>query len=199
MNDAKKKRIKTIIKYTWPFYLIAGVIIAFVINFLFGISHRLPAYQTLTVFVSGEVYDSKKLETDILEAYKDKDIKSFTCYSGDPSDTNYYTKLSVLGYNSSDVLIIPTSKIDSDVSSFAISIDENLINNYYQGYTLFAQNGVNYGIKLDKEKVKDYMYLPKDEDCYLFLNGRSETLGEYSKDKIKERDASLLVAKQWGM
>ena len=198
MNDAKKKRIKTIIKYTWPFYFIGGILVAFGINFLFGITHRLPEYKQLTIFVSGEVHDSKKLETDMLEKYKEKEIKAFTCYSGDPSDTNYYTKLSVLGYNSSDVLIIPVSKIDSDVSVFAINIDENLINNYYQGYTLFEQNGNNYGVKLNKEKVKDYMYLPS-EDCYLFLNGRSETLGEYSKDQIKERDASLLVVKEWGM
>lgn len=198
MNDAKKKRIKTIIKYTWPFYFIGGILVAFGINFLFGITHRLPEYKQLTIFVSGEVHDSKKLETDMLEKYKEKEIKAFTCYSGDPSDTNYYTKLSVLGYNSSDVLIIPVSKIDSDVSAFAINIDENLINNYYQGYTLFEQNGNNYGVKLNKEKVKDYMYLPS-EDCYLFLNGRSETLGEYSKDQIKERDASLLVVKEWGM
>lgn len=198
MNDAKKKRIKTIIKYTWPFYFIGGILVAFGINFLFGITHRLPEYKQLTIFVSGEVHDSKKLETDMLEKYKEKEIKAFTCYSGDPSDTNYYTKLSVLGYNSSDVLIIPVSKIDSDVSAFAINIDENLINDYYQGYTLFEQNGNNYGVKLNKEKVKDYMYLPS-EDCYLFLNGRSETLGEYSKDQIKERDASLLVVKEWGM
>lgn len=198
MNDAKKKRIKTIIKYTWPFYFIGGILVAFGINFLFGITHRLPEYKQLTIFVSGEVHDSKKLETDMLKKYKEKEIKAFTCYSGDPSDTNYYTKLSVLGYNSSDVLIIPVSKIDSDVSAFAINIDENLINNYYQGYTLFEQNGNNYGVKLNKEKVKDYMYLPS-EDCYLFLNGRSETLGEYSKDQIKERDASLLVVKEWGM
>lgn len=198
MNDAKKKRIKTIIKYTWPFYFIGGILVAFGINFLFGITHRLPEYKQLTIFVSGEVHDSKKLETDMLEKYKEKEIKAFTCYSGDPSDTNYYTKLSVLGYNSSDVLIIPVSKIDSDVSAFAINIDEKLINNYYQGYTLFEQNGNSYGVKLNKEKVKDYMYLPS-EDCYLFLNGRSETLGEYSKDQIKERDASLLVVKEWGM
>ena len=198
MNDAKKKRIKTIIKYTWPFYFIGGILVAFGINFLFGITHRLPEYKQLTIFVSGEVHDSKKLETDMLEKYKEKEIKAFTCYSGDPSDTNYYTKLSVLGYNSSDVLIIPVSKIDSDVSAFAINIDEKLINNYYQGYTLFEQNGNNYGVKLNKEKVKDYLYLPS-EDCYLFLNGRSETLGEYSKDQIKERDASLLVVKEWGM
>ena len=198
MNDAKKKRIKTIIKYTWPFYLIAGVLVAFGINFIFGISHRLPAYKTLTIFVSGEIIDHKKLEEEMLNTYKEKELKSFTSYTSDPSDPNYYTRLSVLGYNSSDILIIPTSKIDSDVSSFAINIDENLANSYYQGYTFFSQNGANYGIKLNKEKVKDNMYLT-NEDYYLFLNGRSETLGEYSKDKIKERDTSLLIAKQWGM
>ena len=198
MNDAKKKRIKTIIKYTWPFYLLAGILVAFGINFIFGITHRLPAYKTLTIFVSGEIIDHKKLEEEMLNKYKEKELKSFTSYTSDPSDPNYYTRLSVLGYNSSDVLIIPESKIDNNVSSFALNIDENLANSYYQGFTFFNQNGENYGIKLNKEKIKDNMYLT-NEDYYLFLNGRSETLGEYSKDKIKERDTSLLLVKEWGM
>ena len=94
------------------------------------ISHRLPAYKTLTIFVSGEIIDHKKLEEEMLNTYKEKELKSFTSYTSDPSDPNYYTRLSVLGYNSSDILIIPTSKIDSDVSSFAINIDENLANSY---------------------------------------------------------------------
>ena len=57
---------------------------------------------------------------------------------------------------------------------------------------------MNYGIKLDKEKVTDYMTLPSEE-CYMVLNGKSENTGEYSSKGIKEHNNALNVVKDWGM
>ena len=79
-----------------------------------------------------------------------------------------------------------------------IDLKEELINAYYQGYTFYEQENVKYGIKLNKEAVKDYMSLP-NEDCFMVLNAKSETIGEYSSSQIKERDLSLQIVKDWGM
>ena len=199
MNALKKKRIKATFKYTWPLYIVSAVVIALGLNFIFSVTHRTPAYKTLTIFVSGEVTDNKKLRTDMLSKFKEKEIKSFSCISSKPTDATYNSKLTVAGYNSADVLIIPASKLDSVVvSAFAIDLKDELVNSFYQGYDLYKQEGINYGVKIDKEKVASYMTLP-EEDCYLLLNGKSTNLGDYSKNPVKEHDMALYVVQNWGM
>lgn len=197
MTELKKKRIKAVMKYTWPFYILSALLVAFGLNFLFGITHRLPAYKCLTLFVSGEMKDAKKLNSDLLEKFKDNELKDFSCISADPSDGHYYSKLSIPGYNTADVLIIPTSKLEGlNVSAFALDFDSKLTD-YYQGNEFFSYNEVNYGVKIDKTKVSEYFTLP-NEDCYMFLNGKSENIGEYSKKQIKEHDNALRLVKDWG-
>ena len=200
MNAVEKKKIITALKYTWPFYLISAIAIPLIMNVVFGVTHKVPGYKSLTIFVSGEVTDTNKLRNDMLETYKEKELKTFSCISAKPTDSTYDTKLSVPGYNTSDILIMPASKLNSvKVSAFALNLSDELINSYYAGYSLFAQEEVNYGIKIDKEKVKEYMTLP-DEECYLILNGKSVNLGEYSiKQPVKEHDTALNVVKDWGM
>lgn len=199
MNALQKVRMKAILKYTWPFYILSGIIVGFLMYFLFGITHRVPSYQTLTLFVSGETINSKKLKNDMLEKYKDNGLKAFSCVSADPSQPNsYYNKLSVAGYNTSDVLIITGSQLDNlNVSAFALDLNDELINSYYSGMTLYAQEGVNYGIELDKEKVKDYFALPS-ETCYLVLNGKSVNTGAFSPKQVKEYDNALRIVRDWG-
>ncbi len=199
MNALKKTRIKTVMKYTWPFYLISGVLIVVLLNIIFGIVHKIPAYKSLTIFVSGEVTDSKALKNDLLEAYKDKDLKNISTISAKVSDNQYNTKLTIPGYNSADILILPLSKIENlDASYFALDLKDELITSFYSGYTFYSQKEVNYGIKINKEIVKSYMALP-NEDCYMFLNGGSENLGEYSNKPNKEHDLALHLVKRWGM
>ena len=199
MTSLRKDRIKTVMKYTWPLYIISAVLVALLLNFIFGITHKTPAHKTLTLFISGEVNDPHKFEKDLIEKYQSKELKSVSLITSLPTDSTYNTRLSVAGYNTADILIIPTSKLDSIVvSSFSLELSDKLINSYYSSYTVYSQNDVKYGIKINKEIVKEYMSLPS-EDCYMLLNPLSETIGEYSKSQIKERDLSLQVVKDWGM
>ncbi len=192
MNSLAKQRMKARLKYTWPFYIISGVLITLLLNFIFGITHKPPVYKTLTLFVSGEITDSKKINEDLQEKFKENDLKTVSIISAKTSDSNYYHKLSIPGYNTADMLIIPESRLENlIVSSFALDLSDELINSYYQGYTLFKQDEINYGVKIDKEKVKDYMTLP-NEDCYMFLNGKSENATE-------EHNNALVLVKDWGM
>ena len=198
MNELKKSRIKNVMKYTWPIYLISAVLIGLLLNVIFGIVHKLPAYKTLTIFVSGEVIDSKGLEKDLIAKYQDKELKSVTTISAKPNEGHYNTKLTVPGYSSADVLIIPESKLNNlDIDYFALDLKDELITSFYSGYTLYTQKEVNYGIKINKELVKSYMNLP-DEDCYMFLNGGSQNIGEYSNKPNKDHDLALQLVKDWG-
>ena len=199
MNELRKKRIKTVLKYTWPFYIVAVVVIAFLMNFIFGMTHKTPGYKTLTLFISGEVSDRKLLEKEMNEKFKDKDLKLLSVIQSYPSDANYHNKLSVPGYNTADVLILPSSVLETiNLSAFALELEEELVNSTYQGHATYKQENVDYGIKLDKQKVNEYIKLP-DEDCYMLLNSKSENIGKYSTKKNNEEHTNALeLVKDWG-
>ena len=199
MNALKKTRIKTVIRFTWPVYIVVTGIIILFMNFIFGVAHPTPAYKTLTIFVSGEVTDVKKLQQDLLEKYEDKELKTVSTISSYPGQGQYYTKLSVAGYASADMLIIPVSTLDIVVKKIAVELNEEIITSYYQGLSLYQQDDVNYGVKLNKEMVKEYMTLP-DEDCYMVLNAVSQNIGQYAlKNPDEAHNNALDLVKQWGM
>lgn len=200
MNALKEKRMKSAIKYTWPFYIVAVLIVYIVMSILFNIAHPIPAYKSLTLFVTGEVQERDKLSKDIFERFEDNKIRNFSCIASLRTDSDYATKLKVAGYNSADVLILPNSVIEnvSDPASFALNINNELINSFYQGYSFYQRNENNYGIKIDKSKVAQYMALP-EEDCYMFLNGASKNLGDYGLNPVTEHDMALQIVKDWGM
>ena len=199
MTSLKKARIASVMKYTWPLYIISLVITVVFLDFIFGVVHRTPTYKTLTLFISGKVENSKKLKSDLLERFKDNDLKSVTLISAKVDDVDYYSKLSVPGYNSADILIIPVSKLETlNVSAFGLELENELITSFYQDMTLYQQDDINYGVKLDQEKVKEYL-LPLEEDCYMILNGKSQNIGAYGPKQIKEHDNALNLVKDWGM
>ena len=199
MTSLRKARIKTVMKYTWPLYIISAIIVGLLLNFIFGIVHKLPAYKQLTLFISGEVTDSKKLESDLMNKFQDKELKSVTTISANISDGNYDTKLTVAGYSSADILIIPISRLEElDIKRVGLDLTNEVITSYYSSNEIYKQDEMGYGIKLNKEMVKEYMTLP-NEDCYMILNGASENIGQYSKTQIKEHDMALLLAQDWGM
>ena len=199
MNALKKQRIKAVMKYTWPIYLVSALVVGIALYVIFGVTHKTPGYKRLTIFISGQVTNSKKLEKDVLEKYKDNELKYFTTISSSPSENIYDTKFNISGIGSADIMIVATPKLESiTLSTFALDLSNELINSYYSGLTLYEQDGINYGIKIDKEKVKEYMTLP-DEDCYMLLNAKSENIGEYSSKQIKEHDNALSLVKEWGI
>ena len=53
-------------------------------------------------------------------------------------------------------------------------------------------------LKLDKEKVKQYMSLP-NEECYMLLNFGSDNIGQYALKPNQEHDTALQLVKKWGM
>ena len=194
MNALKKNNIKSVLKYSWPLYIIIGLIVGLILNFVFSLTHRIPNYQTLTIFVTGEVTDAKSLKDDLLEEFKDKELRQVHTIDVNENDAHYYTQLSSNGYNSADILILPYNKLDSlTTSAFALELSEEI----YSSYQVFEQDGGVFGIKLDKEKVNKYMKL-STESCYMVLNGKSENIGKYSKNGIEEHDNALKLIKEWG-
>ena len=198
MNKIKKRRMKVVFKYTWPVYLVTSLVIGLGLFFLFKVTHKTPLYKTLTLFVSGEVKDHKGLRNDLLETYKSYDLKTVSCISASPSDANYNSKLTIPGYNSADILIIPKSKLnDVVVSAFGLEITDEIKDSYYANNSFYIQEEKRFGIKLDNEKVNNYFSLPSEE-LYIVINAKSVNIGEYSSKPNKEHDMALQLAKNWG-
>ena len=196
MNALQKKNFKSAFKYTWPLYIVSSLVIGFFLYFLFGVTHRIPNYKTLTLFVSGEVKDINSFKSDLLNRYKDNELKSISCIESHTTDSNYYTKLSVAGYNTADVLIIPKSELDGvTVSAFGLELTDEIIKDYFPKSSFYSQEGIKYGIKINEQISKTYMDLP--EECYMVLNGKSVNIGKYSYEEIEEHNLALLLTKDW--
>ena len=200
MNQLKKQRMKSVMKYTWPFYIVAGLVSFLVLSLIFGVAHPVPAYKSLTLFVTGEVNNRDQLNKDVYAKFEEKEIRSFSCIAAKRTDGDYSTRLKVAGYTTADVLILPHSVIEevSNPASFALKLSDALINSFYQGYSFYQRDESNYGVKINKDKVADYMVLP-EEDCYMFLNGSSKNLGDYGLKPFTEHDMALQIVRDWGM
>ena len=196
MNSLQKTNYKSAFKYTWPLYVVSTLVISFFLYFIFGVVHRIPNYKSLTLFVSGEITNRNTFKSDLLDRYKDNELKSISCIESQITDTNYNTKLSVAGYNTADVLIIPKSNLDNlNVSAFGLELTDEIVQDYFPNSSFYIQNGVKYGVKINEQISKTYMTLP--EDCYMVLNGNSVNIGKYSYEEIEEHNLALLFAKDW--
>ena len=200
MTELKKQKMKSVLKYTWPLYIVTGVVVYILLSIVFGVVHPIPAYKSLTLFVTGEVQQRDQLSKDVFAKFQEKKIRNFSCIASRRTDGDYSTRLKVAGYSSADVLILPYSVIEdvSNPTSFALNLSDELINSYYQGYSFYQRNENSFGIKIDKNKVSQYMTLP-DEDCYMFLNAGSQNLGDYGLKPVAEHDMALQIVKDWGM
>lgn len=200
MNELKRKRMRSAFKYTWPLYIVAGLVVYITMSVIFKVAHPIPAYKCLSLFVTGEVNERDALTKDMFTKFEDKKIRNFSCVSARRTDVDYSTKLKVAGYNTADILILPNSVIEdvSNPASFALSLNEELINSFYQGYSFYQRGENNFGVKINKDKVSQYMTLP-EEDCFMFLNGASKNLGDYGLKPVTEHDMALQVVRDWGM
>ena len=194
MNALRKRRVGSVLKYTWPVYIVSGVVVVLVLRVIFGVTHRLPNYKTMTIFVSGQVTNNKKLEKDLLSEFKEKELKEFMCYSSDPSSESTYDYTLQLMVNTADIMIIPSTELDSlALKDFAFGLSNEIIDTYYSGFSIYGKEDINYGVKIDKEKVKEYMTLP-EEDCYMVFSGQSANV-----NPSENHDNALLIARNWGM
>ncbi len=199
MNALRKRRIVTVMKYTWPIYIVSAVILALLLRFIFQIVHRLPAYKSITLFISGEVTDSKKLKNDLLEKYKDKEIKSVETISAYADEAVYHSKLTVTGVSSADILIIPETKLnDLKISTFGLELTNEIMSTHFPGLTTYSQEDKTYGIKLNKEIIKPY-FKTSNDDHFMILNAGSPNIGEYGASEIKEHNVALELVKEWGI
>lgn len=123
---------------------------------------------------------------------KDNGVKQVDIVSCNYSDSIYLEKLTVVGYSSSDIMLIPNSLFSS--LNFPIVMQEmnsdikNKCN--MEGASFYQVGAKDYGVKVSSN-LPIYTYLDYDstKEYYAFLNGSSFNIGGYSTKNPKTENA----------
>ena len=167
------------------FNLLIVLVISIIFSYLLSnILYRIPAYEKIEVFISSSYIDEEVLidRIDNIENIKEINIIPRSI------NNNYYEDtLQTIGLYS-DILIIPTSYLDTKEKAFSFSsIDESYFSSYninINDYELISYDDSIYGIIVyDKEKNIDLF-----KDIIVFENDDRYVLciGKYTPNVMNE-------------
>ncbi|MCI1245614.1 MAG: hypothetical protein LKG11_06710 [Bacilli bacterium] len=189
------RKFQARLAYSWPLYLILPLVLGFTVSYLFYVSHRPAYFETVDVFVGAGGVEkddfAKKIETEL----SDDGMKEATVTYCDPSDSLYSQKLSVVGYNGSDLFLLPKSTLESIACSdimLPFEDAEGFVGSYCGGASgFFEQDGKSYGVGIDASGwLSDYVSFV-DEDYYLCVNSISKNIGDMGLYDNPEYDLAL--------
>ena len=181
-----KKQFKKSFSYTWYLYLFAIVVPTVVFPLSYSFMHRPKQYETISVFLPCELKNDKAEDT-LLEKFKDLGVRKFEFITADAANEyNFAKKISVVGYNRCDVIIVPEDKLEK-VGVFTTSIElgseiKNLCK--IDSEKIFKVEEVDYAVELPKNNpLKEYGKFLEESNYYAFINAKSSNIGEYSQYK----------------
>lgn len=192
-----KTQFKKSFSYTWYLYLLAIVLPSIIFPLSFSFMHRAQEYQTLSLFVSCDDY-SDKMSSKIKKDLSIDGLKKVEIISSDPYDNefNYYQKLTVIGYNRCDILILPEDKIER-ARIYTASIELNDEVKTLCGISdesFYSYEEKPYGVEIPKTSpISSEISVAEDKKYYAFLNGNSWNIGSYSSQPKTTNNAFELM------
>ena len=191
-----KKQFKKSFSYTWYLYLLGIVVPCVIFPLSYSFMHRPKQFETLSVFLACSL-KNEKAEVLLLEKFKNLGVRKFEFVTSDPArEVEFAKKISVVGYNRCDLIIIPEDKLDK-VGVFTTSIDlndeiKNLCN--ITSENLFKQDDKDYAVELPKNGgLSEYANFIDDTNYYAFINAKSYNIGDYSQFKPNTKNAFELM------
>lgn len=197
MTLSSKKFIKNGIPYFWPLFLIVPLLGSAFITYTMNLIHLPKSYEKIEVFVGSSNVDSNGLAKNIETAFKDEGMKEAAIVASNPANAEFYEKLKVIGYNSSDLFILPSSIMEKlDLSEIMIPIFDLFIENELEGktYSYFVQDEKQYGIEIKSSTGDSWLadYIPfANENYYLTISATSLTIKSYGTHPNSVYDLSL--------
>ena len=177
------KKFKKSFSYTWYLYLLAIVIPALVFPFSYSFMHRPKEYETLSIFLSCDINDgaADTLYSDL----KDLEIKKAEIVNYNPfyNEVSFDQKLSVVGYNRCDLIVLPKDRCDQ-VGIFTVALElnddvKNLCKIDSENFYSFEKKV--YGVELQKlSPIRKLGQFNENTDYYVFLNAKSYNIGDFS-------------------
>ena len=149
--------------------------------------HRAKEYETLSVFLSCELKD-EKAEDILLNKFKSKGVKKAEFITSDvnASEMEFARKLSVVGYNRCDILIIQKDFVDkTGITNATIEMNKKVKSLCkIETENLYIKDKKAYAVELpDNSPLSELAKLKKGKDYYAFINAKSYNIGELSMRK----------------
>ena len=190
-------QFKKSFSYTWYLYLLAIVLptIAFPLSFSF--MHRAKQHETLSIFVPSSLKNDKGDEF-LLEKFKDSGVRKteFVTFDPEVSIYNFYQKLTVVAYNTCDLIVLPEETVEKAlVNTAAIELTNEIKNMcLITSENIKSVNEIEYGVELPKNTpLAEFANLKEETNYYAFLNAKSWNIGEYSTSKVHTENAFKLM------
>jgi len=197
MTLSSKKFIKNGIPYIWPLFLAIPLIGTGLITYTMNLIHLPKSYEKVEIFVASSDVDSNRLANNIETVFKEAGMKEAGIVASNPTDPAFYEKLKVIGYNSSDLFILPASIMENlDLTEIMLPIYDLFIENELEGntYSYFEQDEKQYGIEIKSSTSESWLedYIPfADENYYLTISATSLTIKSYGTHPNSVYDLSL--------
>lgn len=197
MTLSSKKFIKNGIPYVWPLFLLIPLIGTGLITYTMNLMHLPKSYEKIEIFVASSDVDSNGLASNIETVFKEVGMKEVGIVTSNPADVAFYEKLKVIGYNSSDLFILPASIMENlDLTEIMLPIYDLFIENELEGntYSYFEQDDKQYGIEIKSQGSNSWLedYIPfADENYYLTVSATSLTIESYGTHPNSVYDLSL--------
>lgn len=188
MKQVNKQLYLQHFKNDWLYYLV-GLIIS-VIFWVMMFSLKFPKYsnQSINVFVSGQLTNHHFVEE--FELHFDNTI-DINIVSVDTTNEGYYDKLSLVGLNSCEVIILPKSVADNlPLKNYMHQLTNDFINTNFSNlnYEYFYQGDIRYGLKIESTRMDwlNQSFVSSEDDYYLFINDIAVDEDNYIDNNIIE-------------
>ncbi|NMV82444.1 MAG: hypothetical protein GX816_02705 [Erysipelotrichia bacterium] len=186
------------IHYDWVYYVLSVFAIIGLWSWAFGIFHRPKPYERLEIFVAAQIQDDSFCQ-EIEDEFGPEGLKLVESNQALPNDNAFQSKLQVVGYNASDLLILPES-IFANLHFFEvfIEIDNTIKDNYLTGQeNFYSHEGHDYGLLIrggEKESwLDEYLNFDVNDNYYLFISGSSHNIGDKGIYETVDFDLALDV------
>jgi hypothetical protein len=197
MTLSSKQFIKNGIPYFWPLFVAIPLVGSFLITYTMNLIHLPKNYEKIEIFVASSGVNSNGLASNIETVFKEAGMKEAGIVTSNPTDLTFYQKLKVIGYNSSDLFILPASIMETlDLTEIMLPIYDLFIENELEGehYSYFEQDEKQYGIEIKSSTSESWLedYIPfADENYYLTISATSLTIKSYGTHPNSVYDLSL--------
>ena len=192
-----KKSFKKSFSYTWYLYLIALVIPAVAFPLSYSFMHRAKEYETLSIFLSCDLKD-ENAEDILLKKFKKFGVKDTEFITSDvnASEMEFARKLSVVGYNRCDLLIIQKDFVGkTGITGASLEIDDKVKSLCkIDSENLYIKDKKAYAVELPiTSPLSDLAKLKSGKEYYAFINGKSYNIGDFSPRKPTTENAFKLM------
>jgi hypothetical protein len=197
MTETQKANFKKSLTYFWSLYLICPIVFGLSISYAFYVIHQPSAYEKLDIFIASSSLKETSFCQMMEDAFADKGLKQASTTQCNPSDAVFPQKLSVVGYNRSDLFLLPVSAFKSMTpADILVPFSSTFITTYVVETSpdFYVSDGVDFAVKIksaeEKSWLSDYINFV-DEDYYLCLNATSKNIGDVGIYDNPEYDLAL--------